>query len=778
MKKTAFLTSLFVAVISFILFSHSQEKNLIWDGSRTVPVHYIPLKDELDQPIIPTETYPLPYSSRFTCAPCHNYDTINKGFHFNAAATKEHGRAGEPWILIDQETGTILPLSYRSWKGMWHPKDIGLSFWDFSLLFSRHMTGGGISEPGEDEESPKSRWETSGKLEINCLGCHSGSRLQNHSEWAIQVLRHNFRWAATAASGLGEVGGMASRLPPTWDIYDGPNPDDKEYAIVPSVIYRRSLFDSKHRVFFDIATKPEDRLCITCHSVSPAGTQKYMLESDIHSASGLKCIDCHRNSITHQIIRGYEGEADEQNDPVRNEFTCKGCHLGQEFPKNPRLNSGRFGAPYPLHKGIPEVHFEKMSCTVCHAGPLPRENYTRVMTSRANRLGIFGIARWYTDMPYISEPVYIKDENGMITPHRLMWPAFWGEFKGKILKPLKPEKIKDAGSGILDVENRIAAILLALSLTEGLEGSPLLLYSGNSFERNADGRLSVFSNSSETPDDSAAWLFNKNNTILPLIPDFDPSAEEQDPDIEMRIQNILTALLTVDTPPGSPVFLHRNFLYKLVGGYLDKSNYTEEKEIISGLAWESDKGFESLVSPFHLQTIYAVTGKEQTLTEEQVKRLLNVLAQRNTDPDSNKSKYFYISSGKMFTLNEKGKLQKSDHSAAAPVVWPLGHQVRPAQQSLGTGGCIDCHTVNSPFFFNTVKGTGPLITQASASRSASSFMSLDKPYQKIFGLSFSARPVLKFILIIAAVVIALFILIIVLLFLGKKSGLLNNRSSR
>ena len=36
-------------------------KHVAWDGNRTLPVHLLPLRDEDDEPIIPTETDPLPY---------------------------------------------------------------------------------------------------------------------------------------------------------------------------------------------------------------------------------------------------------------------------------------------------------------------------------------------------------------------------------------------------------------------------------------------------------------------------------------------------------------------------------------------------------------------------------------------------------------------------------------------------------------------------------------------------------------------------------------------
>jgi hypothetical protein len=112
------------------LFSAAQEK---WAGSRSTPVHRIPLKDEYNQPIVPTESNPLPFSARYTCAPCHNYETIKAGWHFNAASpTAPAGRPGEPWIWVDERTGTQIPISERSWKGVFKPGDLGLSSWDFS----------------------------------------------------------------------------------------------------------------------------------------------------------------------------------------------------------------------------------------------------------------------------------------------------------------------------------------------------------------------------------------------------------------------------------------------------------------------------------------------------------------------------------------------------------------------------------------------------------------------------------------------------------------------
>lgn len=775
--KGIFLFILAILAALSILEAQTDPKSQKWDGSRTIPVHQIPMKDEFDQPILRSESYPLPYSARYSCAPCHDYNLIQEGLHFNSASSSSPGRPGEPWVWAEPKTGTILPLSYRSWERMWNPKQLGLTPWDFTLLFGRHMNGGGVGEPRFEETSPESRWNVSGKLEINCMGCHNASRMQSHSEWAKQVLRQNFRWAATAASGFGEVGGMASRLHGTWDIYDGPNPDDTEWAVVPSVRYRPEIFDSKHRVFFDIADTPDDQRCLVCHSVYPVDAPKYSLQEDIHAAAGLKCVDCHRNDIRHAMIRGYEGEAEQTQNWETADFTCRGCHIGEDLSRKGGSTSGRLGAPYPKHSGIPAVHFEKLSCTVCHSGPAPSKNFSRVRTSRANRLGIYGVAQWFTELPHIIEPVFVRDRNGKITPHRLMWPAFWGVREGNAVQPLQPAEVEEAAGDILASEENIAEILTAITLYSGIEGIPALVASGKIYELNVDGRLDVSSYPGESPPSEILWAIKTNGEIAPLIPEFDPEAEEVDIDAETRIQKALESLATISDAPGQPVLIHKEAMYLVVEGYLEKTASPGQTVDAPKLCWLHENQTQPIVSEFDVRTVIATVGEEHTLTEEQVERILRALSSLDNPQESGADKtFFYISGGKMFHLDEHGNLFAAEHAAAEPVVWPLAHQVRPAQQSLGIKGCTDCHTEDSVFFFNRITGDGPLLAQKVDTRSAHVFMELDKPYQKLFGLSFRIRPAFKVILFISALIVGSMLLVGVLLALARYSGLLEKRS--
>jgi len=757
--------------------AQQQQQPQKWDGNRTTPVHLIPLKDELDQPVVPTESNPLPFSSRFTCEPCHDYRTIQKGLHFDATLSPNAGRPTEPWIWVDEETGTLLPLSYHRFKSHWNPAQVGLSAWDFTLLFGRHLPGGGIGEPPEDVITPESRFEVAGKIEINCLGCHNARNAQDSSEWAKQVLRENFRWAATAASGLGEVGGMASRIKSTWDIYDGPDPDDTEWAVPPFVRYYRNLFDSRHRVFFDLNHKPADGRCLACHSVAPVGRAKYSFDEDVHTAAGLKCVSCHRNDLSHAMIRGYEGEAKDYPEMAAEDFTCAACHLGNEKAKGERALAGRLGAPYPKHKGFPAVHFKRLSCTVCHSGPWPEKELTRVRTSRSNRLGIYGIARWSTDLPAILEPVYIRDGNGKLVPNRLVWPAFWAEQKRQEIFPLKPQLVASAAGDLLKPEQGIVKTLTALSHILEADETAVLVHQNTVFEVNIDGGLNSSAYSGETLPTSPVWAVKKEQGIRSLIPEFDPEAEEIDPEAQKRVQEILESLAGVEGARGKPVLLNRKALFQVTETYLEKTESPMPPPISPELGRLVDGKIEPLVSDFELRNVAALAGSEQTLTEEQVKAVLEALARTPSQREGpDERSYVYVSGGKLFRLGKDGRLLASDDDSALPVTWPLAHEVRPARQSLGINGCKDCHRFNSRFLFRKARGTGPLKTDRVKTMPANAFMRVNRIYQTVFGLSFAVRPLFKWILFFSILVIGAILVLVLFFTLGRLSGLIERRN--
>lgn len=563
---------------------------------------------------------------------------------------------------------------------------------------------------------------------------------------------------------------MASRLKETWDVYDGPNLDDHEWAVVSSVKYRTADFDSKHRYFFDLNYQPADDRCLACHSVSAKDETQWSADADVHSTAGLKCADCHRNDLGHAIVRGYEGEAAETGNRTAESFTCRGCHLGENAAGEKSVVPGRLGAPFPKHTGIPLVHFRRLACTVCHSGPKPKEGFTRGRTSRANRLGIYGVATWATDMPAVIEPVYAKSAGHKIAPNRLVWPAFWAKISGKEVAPLKPEVVEAAAGDILKPEERVAQALVALSQVMAEDEVPVLVSGKFVFAPNVDGGIDSAARPGAKADTVPFWGIRKGVEVLPLVPDFDPAAADKDPAVETRFQEFLQALGTVVNAPGQPVIVVKKTLYKLVDGGLDVSDAPAELAGAAGPGWLAEGKLAPLGSDFDIRTVTAKAGTEQTLTEEQVALVLAALTKSGKESD-----FVYISGGRMFRLDKNGKLAAGAHPAAEPVTWPLAHNVRPAQQSLGWNGCTDCHSGGSDFFFTKLRGTGPLLTANVEKRSAASFMGLGGLFQRFFGLSFITRPLFKVVLAVCAFVIGSLVFLAGLLLLGRLAGFLEKR---
>ncbi|MHC4069065.1 MAG: hypothetical protein ACYS18_08925 [Planctomycetota bacterium] len=445
MRKGLILTgTLFWLVLAIPAFAASDKILLgdMRDGSGAQPVHLINLFDEEGQRISPDDELVLPFSMRGSCGACHDYEKISKGRHFNALLPDaEAGRLGQPWIYVDTATATQIPLSYRPWEGTYNPEQIGLTRWKFIKAFGRQLPGG-IGED-TDAESPdlQARWMVSGELEINCLACHDGDPGYDRAEYATQVARENFRWAATAACGFASVRGSAKKMPETYDPFMPEILDDPK-LIPPTVNYREGAFDNNKRVLLDIVKKSPDYRCYFCHSnvkLQEPDIQHRTADEDIHLAAGLTCVDCHRNGLDHEITRGYENEASVSANPLAVSSSCKGCHT-----------EGRLGAPQPRHAGIPPVHFERLSCTACHSGLMPQQETQRIKTSRAHGLGTHSVNRSADALPHIVSPVFAEEGDGKIAPHNLIWSAFWGDLKDGDVAPIALELVGKAAGKILD----------------------------------------------------------------------------------------------------------------------------------------------------------------------------------------------------------------------------------------------------------------------------------------------------------------------------------------
>ena len=416
------------------------------DPGRTTPVHNIPLLNAENAAIDPSAKAPKPISMKTTCGKCHDYDIVERGWHFNTGdANVPPGRAGEAWVLADMATGTQIPISPRGWKGSYKPAQIGMSSWVYVDKFGRQMPGGDYAERYADKYGgPSDRWDATGYLSINCLACHSCDFRQNQDEWAKNIERGNYLEAATAASGFGQALGYVNKLPETFDRMLGEAPDAPQF--MPSVVLDKARFGYKDSVFVDLAaSKLPGNRCYYCHSTHRTDMQEFQTQEDVHLARGLTCVACHRNGIDHQISRNYEGEAG------RNEgYSCRGCHLGQSEAMTAELKKGGFGAaPRPAHKGIPQLHLDKLTCTACHSGLMPSARPTKVLTARIHALGVHALPHDANSLPTVLEPVFVKQADGKIAPCRMVFPAFFGRIKDGKVKPMLPSAVIEATGNLL-----------------------------------------------------------------------------------------------------------------------------------------------------------------------------------------------------------------------------------------------------------------------------------------------------------------------------------------
>jgi hypothetical protein len=419
-------------------------------GSRSSYVHWIELYDAEHNKIDPDDPFSAPYSPAVTCGKCHEYQTMAAGHHFNAwREGAVAGRAGEPWIWVDPRTGTQLPLSYRAWPGTYTPEATGISAWQFVLKFGSHLPGGGpgllegVKETEGDDPASAGRWRLSGPLSIDCMVCHSNDRAYSREVWAKQIDRENFAWAPTAALGLAQVTGEVKRLKDDFE----PNAaegDQSSGPNLPQATYYQARFNADKEVFFDVVRTPPNRACYYCHTTQPVGASAHAgwnHDEDVHLEAGLSCVDCHRNGVGHHTVRGYDGEQHPTGTPVAS-LSCRGCHLGEPLEGDDEATvTGRLGSPKALHRGLPPLHLEKMSCTSCHCGPLPDDAARPMQTALAHGLGL-PAHREADQAPGIVAPVFRRDDDsGVIYPYRMTWPAFWGALKDDAITPLNPEEV-------------------------------------------------------------------------------------------------------------------------------------------------------------------------------------------------------------------------------------------------------------------------------------------------------------------------------------------------
>ncbi len=467
------------------------------------------------------------------------------------------------------------------------------------------------SSGGAAEGAVVDRSHITGPLPVDCMLCHRKQE-SGYSPfvWTEQIEDENFSYAPTAALGLGTVSGSMRRLKDDFD----PTAEDAAGKL-PKVVYQKSRFREDGKVFFDLVRKPENNSCYYCHSNVPADSltgNRWLHDEDVHLRAGLSCADCHRNSIDHQTVRGYEGEEHVAGASIAS-LSCQGCHMGSGDTDSSGLGmAGRFGAPKPAHRGLPPLHFDKLTCTACHSGPLPSETVGRQVNSIAHRLGEH-VKRTGEEFPGIVGPVLLPiagagaadsdsaEAAKKYTPHRMMWPSYWGTIRDGEVTVLNPETVYELIRRPLKVRRQFTDELAKVKL-------PL----------------------------------SKRKELL---------GEDR-----ARLKEV---------------------------------DWTEEeKQKIAGAEAEARK------QQVDERMAAALAAIEQSYPETQA---------------------VYVSGGVGFVRRGDAEIEAitSDQLGdnAAPYAWPLAHNVRPARQSLGATGCLECHSDTSLFFQAEIRPVGLLPDQ-------------------------------------------------------------------
>jgi hypothetical protein len=376
----------------------------------------------------------------------------------------------------------------------------------FLQYFGRQMPGGGIGEMVDKTDNPDEvlRAGITGQLEIDCLACHNispGQDMGSAAGFAIQVIRGNYRWAATASSEFAYVTGSTKGLPESYDFRE-PFVSSDSKARPPVVEYDKGAFGHNDWVRFDVSVQILKQRCYFCHSsvdIYDGMTEKWSADEDIHLAAGLSCVDCHRNGLQHNITRGYAGEPNDSNNVLAAHSSCEGCHLNADS-NTPA--GGRFAAPVPKHPGIPPIHFEKLSCTACHSGPWPKNELVRTKTAQAHALGVAGANKSGDVLPHLVYPVFAKTQDGKIAPHKLFWPAYWAAMDGNNITPLNMDTVKAATGKVITKaaysktgdwpslkEEDIAKVLSVMASDTASGAKPVYIAAGKLYLLDEAGKL-------------------------------------------------------------------------------------------------------------------------------------------------------------------------------------------------------------------------------------------------------------------------------------------------
>jgi len=438
-----------VVVVAVVVLLVSWPPRLaVGSSSETFTHPPVALRDEAGKTVNPQDADAKPYSPRKTCGGCHPYDTITKAYHFQMGAEVMSDDWGaknrnRPWIQSPGQNGGQHHMSY-----MWLAKkvnrteaEVGLSTYQYAQTCAVCHPGGSIFENDRDGrrydtrqaaepeiassldgDYHKAAWDRSGVLEADCLMCHKPD--YDHKARTTQVSSANYRWAATAGAGVGDVEGSVIA------------------GQTPTLKYKPSN-DSSDRITI-VPKRPTDRNCLLCHGEAETKKRGHVWDGrneDVHSGAGMTCISCHPSGIDHQIAKGRSNSVFVNDELDSDEVSCVSCHT-----------EGRMGASRPKHEGIPPNHLKTIACVTCHVRD---SNVTAVHTVDTTTGKTVGTptnpaAKKYGETASW-QPAYFRLKDGKISTGNALLPAWWGNRVGNVIHPLTLaetgrayEKVKDS----------------------------------------------------------------------------------------------------------------------------------------------------------------------------------------------------------------------------------------------------------------------------------------------------------------------------------------------
>jgi hypothetical protein len=221
----------------------------------------------------------------------------------------------------------------------------------------------------------ESHWAETGVAEADCLMCHMDG--YSFPTRFRQLTWRNYRWAPTAAAGLGTVTGRVLQfadntgnfMAGTWT---GVAPT-VAYSLGAKVLDKDGVLNLAGAV---LAKRPDQTgskiYCLFCHEGSDTKKRgfEWSAEYDVH-AGNLHCLDCHGvfesedhgvSRLEHQIGKGYARLGSVRNDldgtMAPGSAPCLSCHFQGAADAAKAEHAGAFADV--------GFHLDKLSCEGCH----------------------------------------------------------------------------------------------------------------------------------------------------------------------------------------------------------------------------------------------------------------------------------------------------------------------------------------------------------------------------------------------------------------------------